>query len=926
MLKRFLSFVLSAILAFGVVCLPGAAADTQTDSGITKQEGLMQTLGVVDSSAVNKTAMVTRSQFAEYIWRGLKLKELNNAEAIFTDVAADSHITDLATYGYFVGNNGTFEPEREMTIEEAYITAARVIGYDVLANLEGGTAAEYIKIANRTGLTDDVMESDGLTFSNAMIILYNALTTPVYEIQGIKDGGVIYSGEADANTLLEIVYGIKIVEGVVTANSYTSIYQNISETDENSIRIEQDVFECNLFNADKLLGRYVTAYYDDKSDAKKIVYVYTDDETDGLIELAAKDFISYSGNLLKYYHNGREKTASLESDAMFIHNGKAMIDPARAEKIETLTMDSGRIILLRSGKAAYYTVIINEFKTAVVNSVDEKNEVIYAENPDGTTVKFDKNEIDFLRIYTEDGKTELEISTLERGNLISYILADNNEFAEIYLCKGSVSGEVSALFDADGEKIVEINEKRYSVNKEFDAVAELKVGISTTYLLDIFGNIAYEVEGKGAGNKNIAYIYDITKSVKPFGTDVLIKVFASDGKHKELTLAEKCKIDEIEDKTPTEIFDVLAHSNGKAVRQLIMYTLDNEGCVNEIDTAAASEAERESENTLWVMAPKAEREYLGDKNSEVYIYTALTTDSDPLGYPLNTNTTIIYAPETDVDITSENIDLFRIGALTGIGLQDVDAVSIYKYNDLSPYADVIVMGRDEAISSLSSATYLINDITRRLTNDGKDEVTAIMTLPDTAETSRKEILIFDYVNIQFNGGSWLKVAAEDVDKYLSPGDIVQVGNMLKNENGEQFYRYMRLTYDYSEDKTFWATASEPHKYGKTYEEWREDTEGNGLRYTFGYVDSVYIEQDMLDRTQVKSIFAVSDYEHNVMDMFARDTARNRFPIFDGDRLEYENAYSGVVGDIVDYQSGKENASRVFLRWDGTGPRGYIFYK
>lgn len=922
MFKRILSFTLSAVLLLGTLCVPVAAAELSVDTVVTEQEGLIRALGIISASDVDKSVNVTRAQFAEYLWSALKHDDLKNPEALFADVPADSYITDLAHYGYFVGDGGAFEPAREMTINEAYIVATRVTGYDVLANLEGGTPLAYSKVAMRAGLTSNVSEGDGFTFKNAIIILYNILTVPLYEVKSISDEGIRYS-DNKGNTLLEITYGIKIAAGVVTANSYTSIYQNIYKTDENSIRIEQDVFECSLMNADKLLGRYVTAYYNAESGNKEIIYVYTDDEKDGIIEIDARDFKSFAGNSISYYYNERVKNVSLEDDAVFIHNGMLMINPVGEEKLEALKMDYGKILLYKSGKASYYTVIITEFKTAVVTSVDEKNEIVYAENLDGTAVKFSKEEKDFLYIYTANGNTELELSALGQGALVSYALSSDGKVAEIFLCSGSVTGAVSMISDADGEKVLTLNGNRYTANKDFAAVADLKIGISTTYLLDIFGNIAYEVDGKRTGSGTVAYFYAIAKIDEAFETKVIIKAFASDKKHKVLTIAEKCRLDGVGGKTPEEVFSVLTGGTGTAVRQVIMYTLNAEGLVNAIDTASLNEESRENEYTLWVTAPMAEREFLGDSTSQIYVYKSVGTDWDQLGYPLDKNTILFYTPEADSDITTETMDIFAIGSASSIGLQDIDRVAIYKYNDASPYADIVVMERESA-SGLSSAGYLINDIYERLSADKSEVVTVMNSLPDTAGATIKEILISDYVNIQFNGGRWLKVAASDVDQYLSPGDIVQLGQALKAESGETIYHYMRLLYDYSEDKPYWATESAPHKYGSLTHEEMDTT--RKVRYTFGYIDYMHIEHDLLDRYNVNSIFSVSDYEHNVMDMFALDTSRNRFPIFDESRRGFDKAYNGVVGDIIDYQCGKENATRVFLRWEGDNPRGYIFYK
>lgn len=173
----------------------------------------------------------------------------------------------------------------------------------------------------------------------------------------------------------------------------------------------------------------------------------------------------------------------------------------------------------------------------------------------------------------------------------------------------------------------------------------------------------------------------------------------------------------------------------------------------------------------------------------------------------------------------------------------------------------------------------------------------------------------------------MKVDAADVGNYLSPGDIIQCGTALNISSSEKVYRYLRVLYDYSEDMTYWATESDKHKYeNKTYNEWMNASRENKYRFTFGYVDSLYIEHDMLNLTPVTSIITVSDYNHESKDVYAKSTGWARLTFYDDTRRVYENAYRGVPGDIIDYQTGKDDASRIFVRWGTERPVGYVIYR
>lgn len=923
MLKRILSLVLSTILFFIAVSIPVTANNMAEDIAVTEQSGLLSALGIIDAERVDNATKVTRGQFAEYLWICLKPVPVDKKEALFTDVPADSHITELATYGYFVGHGGTFEPNREMTIDEAYIVATRVTGYDVLANVKGGTTFAYSQVASRVGLTDSVSTSEGLSVKNAVAILYNILTVPVYDIKSVSDRGIRY--DEGGENLLEIIYDIKMTEGIVTANNYTSIYENISKTYENSICIGRDIYECHLHRADKLLGRNVVAYYKYETGKKEIVFVYTDDNEDELLEIEAEDFINYSENSISFYKNERERSISLEKDAVFIHNGVNMNLSTNEEKLEALKMNYGNIRMLKSGKSSYYTVIITEYKTAIIKAIDGKNEIIYLENVDGTAAIIEKDKTDFFHIYNSTGNIELEFSSIGQGDLVTYALDADGNYAEIYVCANMVTGTVSTISDSQGEKILTINGEQYAVNRDFVNSADLKLGITTTYMLDLFGNIAYEDATKRAGRGIIAYFYAAGKKDKAFESDVKIKVYDTDRKHKVLSIADKCKLNGVGGKTKAEVLTALTDASGTAIRQIIMYTLNSEGFVNSIDTPTVDKESRENEQTLWLMAPLASRTVSKLVQSQSYKFLSTSTDESSLGYPMDDNTIVFYVPSKSREITSKNADFFSIGTPRYMSTGSFP-VEIYKFNEGSPFADIVVMETSNGPGvGLDDTAWLVNDIVNKLSANKDGSVVAMNVMADDGLGGKvNEVLFSGDVHIELSTTQRIEIDGENISQYISPGDIIQIGTRATNENGDSICRAIRLMYDYSEDRSYWSTDEDPYKYeDQTYDMLRKN---HKPRFTFGYVDYLYINHDNFDNNSAWTVLAVSDREHNVKDLYTVQTNWGRFTIFDDSRRGWEKAYHGIPGDIVDYQTGKNDASKVFVRWNGYDPAGFIFYK
>lgn len=922
MFKKLVCIALSAAMMFSMVY---ASADVTSDSETSSEEyGLISALGIFGSE--NNSAPLTRAQFAKYLWNALNLAKPENVQKIFSDVSAENEISYLASYGYFKGSGGAFYPDREMTLSEAYITVARVLGYSVQAEANGGTDAAYAMVAKRVGLDENVLTSDGLTLKNAAVILYNMLTVPVFEIKSIDGSEIIYTSK-NSDNLLETIYGIKISEGVVTATSYASIYENIDNADDNSLRIGKEEYACTLDNSDMFLGRYVRAYYDDNGKGKNIVFIYADDESDACLEIDAKDFVNFEKNTISYKKGDNTKKISLAKDAVFVYNGKSMLLASTAEKLAALKMDYGSIKLYKSGKSSYYTVIITKYENAVVSSADAENEIVYAEKTDGTAVKFEKSNAGFFEIYNAISGVKMSLTDLKNGDCISYVLSDNGNYAKIYLCGESVVGEITSVSEKNGEKSIVVNDQTYAVNKAFAAETNIEVGLSTSFVLDVFGNIAFEKDEKRVNSSSAAYFYDISNNNGGLESSVKIKVYTPSGKHEVLTIAKKCRIDGVGGKAPSDVYNALTDIGGEAVRSMIAYKTNAEGMITSIDTAAASVDACEDKNTLYTMAGAQDRTYRAEQSTGYYMFVPKSGDSETIGYYLDNSTVVFHVPTADEKITSDKEHLFSVGKPTGITNGYDFNVSIYKFNDDSPYADyVVVHDADYSRASLKETAYVVNNITRRLTDDGEEVVTSIQVLPDNGDATQ-EVLVADFAYLELSADNEIKVDADKISDYISPGDIIQYRITTTSKNLDGKYRYLRLLYDYSEDKPYWSDGTSAGAYeNKTYTEWKNASGTEKYRFVLGNVESLYIEHNFIDLQNTKSVISISDDNHEIKDVIARQTGWTRLTCFDSSRQEWEKAYRAIVGDVVDYKYGGDDASRIFVRWTSERPVGFIVYR
>ena len=143
-MKRFLSFLLAAVMASSLLVLPAGAAEVVRFSDVTDQNTIMaveslRLMGVLDGyndNTFRPGAALNRAQFckmAVYAMNGEEELGLYNTVTIFPDAKpshwASAYINMASRKGIIAGYpDGKFHPERSVTVGQAVIFAGRVRG------------------------------------------------------------------------------------------------------------------------------------------------------------------------------------------------------------------------------------------------------------------------------------------------------------------------------------------------------------------------------------------------------------------------------------------------------------------------------------------------------------------------------------------------------------------------------------------------------------------------------------------------------------------------------------------------------------------------------------------------------------------------------------------------------------------------------
>jgi hypothetical protein len=178
MKKRILAAALAGCMLASMLGTTASAASTNAALQT------VQSLGVITADAsgsLNLNAAVTRAQFAQML-ATLSGKATGSVSgALFSDVsgssAAAGAIRLAVQEGWMNGYaDGSFRPDKTITLEEACTAALRVLGYDT-AKLSGAFPAAQLEKASELGLRQDITltQGQGMTRAACVSLLYNML-------------------------------------------------------------------------------------------------------------------------------------------------------------------------------------------------------------------------------------------------------------------------------------------------------------------------------------------------------------------------------------------------------------------------------------------------------------------------------------------------------------------------------------------------------------------------------------------------------------------------------------------------------------------------------------------------------------------------------------------------------------------------------
>lgn len=903
-IEKLLLLILCFIIAISCITVYASERDMDSDE-LTDAAGLLSALNVVDSNMKDTDFSVgmTRAKFLQILSRILNVKEDPNTDVNYYKDMEGHWAQSIVNYFVekriiSVTDNRTFRPDDFITPSEAYKILVTLTGYGVQAENRGGYPAGYILTANLIDIVPGTINNqDYLTTEEAYLLIYKAITIPLYNIDSISGSDVSYKVEKE-KSLLSVYHDIYYDEGYVYSANGLSV--NDSKSRENEIVVnEESYFTDESVYTEYYLGKYVKLYYvDNKDSARKMVtYISCDDKHDNYVEIDAKLVKGVDKDYkLEYYHDNtksRTSTVELSRSMSMIYNGE------KIEKDFTRIFDelnNGYVRLLDvDSDGVYEDAIIKSYTDIVIGYYDELEDTIYD--------KLTKNTISFSDCenvyFYSAGYKKVEPSALAEGMILSVAYSEGN-YLEGIISSGSASGSLEEIEKGGDTPSVLMNGKEYSIGSDFVPYFNDKffVGDNVTVYLNAFSEIAY-MESKGDSAFSFGYLCDL--GVKEGVAGLLeMKIFCKDGSMKIFNTAERVIVDGVMQKNSEDIVNAMpgCSAEDNVIKdyqpQVIQYRLNTDGKICEIDTTVLTSSENARNSLAHTV------QYSQTDGSASVVVTSQSTNLRRLGMSdiVNASTIIFMVPDSET-IKSGNAEdyQFRLGTIANDLIVD-DTVTIDGYRtDVLNGNDELLLIYNNGIKQWDGRVNLmvVDKITKGIDAEG-NRVFRIKGMRGGKNVAYDVSPDYDFNKLSLKPDS---------------GDTIGITTNARNQIAD-----IKMLYDFSAGGT-------PKSQGLDW--------GTDNRYVGGSAFSKPFQCSFMYPSYVSDTVIKCTYDNTASDYLtncneAIDTKSYSITVYDGTR-ENNRLYLGSVSDIRDiYSVGPDKCSRILVHTRNRITYDIIVYK
>lgn len=852
LMKNFVS-MLTALTVL-LCCCPlytvnAAETNDDTDNTAALAYGLLQYLGVFPSDGVYETFRDTAVSRADF---ALYLSRILKTGDKSGESAADS-LTRMGVFDFDYADGAA----RTVTVDEMLIAAVKALGYKT----DSWSRADYLKKARQLDLADGIVNSSAATAADCVILLYNTL-----------HADTVYMGNNKIEKQQQLLYasfGLRYMKGQITANSYTAI-DGEATNDSKRVGVDGALCSTDIEEIGEMLAYHAVMYYTEADGIKKIIYFMPEKNEKDII-LDGDDIIGYDSHTIKYTDSvtGKTKALRLSDNAAIIKNSRLVTTDYKS----AFEIDGGRVTCI-SSDGIYRSVIIEEFKNYTVKGIDISKKILYTDkrDADGNVISINIGDsCDYVKIKTLPYMKEVNENTIQPEDVLSLAVSDDGKIVRGYLCGEKVSGAIERISGSGRDMKITVNSEEYRVDSHFAESFNLYPGLDGSFVIDCLDRIAGYSDKGAALNFTIGYLYMM--NFDDFSQTAKVKIYNVKRQHVTAELEESVRLNGVK-KSASAVRDILcSDSGGKLMRQLIGYKLNADGKITDIDSAAESKEARYRENMLYTLLPKG---------SYQWYYQMKSFDRR---YVLSGNTYYMRVPDKEEDLSDTT--MFGCQTFSNVTWYNSNTsrslLGLYKFDDSTPFADLLlVKSSDSAALTNQTEVTMVSSVADEI-GPGGSVVTGIRGF-------RRGVEVTAYI---------------EKDKYrndVETGDLIRFATDVRG-----YVADYEIVYDLSEDKVLWAADGSGNPYTSNI------SVSGGLRYTFGYVNRLYIAPYTTGLNSVIEIGSTPGVTEDIWQVNGSTTATTRFIVYDSSRRE-DKVYMAHLDEIVSWEDcqNPEAVSRAFV--------------
>lgn len=541
-----------------------------------EEAGLLEALALINEDGFAEEDYLTRAEFCNVICRLFNFSVVTGESNVpFRDID-DTHpyfyeVSLLYNRGIIKGlSKYQFAPNRYITKDEAATIAVTALGFAEIVKSENSS---MLAKANELGIFDGISLTEN-NVSEDMVkkLMYNILFAPIAKVASSGKG---ISYETDEALMMNEIYDLYEVKGVVTENSVTSFYGESSIGDD-QIKIDSSLYINATENLDSLMGYSVFAYVIyDKDGEGTVIYAYENEKKNNVSEFMSEDITDLNDSLLSFDSDGKEVKVEFSNSMDVIYNGIGI----KSYTTSTLKPKYGHIKLIDhdTDKKADLA-IVTEYKGMVVQNVVSSDTEFNVYDKYGNNIVADLVEKDCMINVWKNGQAA-KISDIVSGSAILLVdsgARETRRIINIYLFKEKISGVLAGIDD----KEITVDDKSFEISPYLDIEAtKYYMSKQVSCYVDINDRLAFVTVESG---EQYGFLY---RGVwQEDSEDLLLRVLTTDNEWKAYLLADKINFN-TESKKDSDVYTALLNGKSSVEQQVIRFETNEDGKITKLYTA-----------------------------------------------------------------------------------------------------------------------------------------------------------------------------------------------------------------------------------------------------------------------------------------------------------------------------------------------------